>query len=57
MSSGAQIESIRSASVGPQQYQVTADVQTTNGEYYVTFTVEAGPSGLQITDHYSIKPQ
>lgn len=57
MNSGAQIESIRSASVGPQQYQVTADVQTTSGEYYVTFTVESGPSGLQITDHYSIKPQ
>jgi len=57
MNSGAQIESIRSASVGPQQYQVTADVQATSGEYYVTFTVESGPAGLQITDHYSIKPK
>lgn len=57
MSEGAQIQSLRSAKVGPQQYQVTADVQTHAGEYYVTFTVESGPSGLQITDHYSIKPQ
>ncbi len=57
MSRQAQIQSLRSAKVGPQQYQVTADVQTTSGEYYVTFTVEAGPAGLQITDHYSIKPQ
>lgn len=57
MNSSAEIQSIRSASVGPQQYQVTADVQTSTGEYYVTFTVESGPTGLQITDHYSIKPQ
>ena len=27
---------------GAQQYQVTADVQTTSGEYYVTFTLESG---------------
>ncbi len=57
MNSGSRIESIRSANVGSQQYQVTADVQTTSGEYYVTFTVQQGPIGLQITDHYSIKPQ
>jgi hypothetical protein len=57
MTSDSHIESVRSANVGAQQYQVTADVQTTSGEYYVTFTVEQGPTGLQITDHYSIKPQ
>ncbi len=57
MNQQAQIQSLRSAKVGSQQYQVTADVQTTSGEYYVTFTVESSPSGLQITDHYSIKPQ
>jgi hypothetical protein len=56
MSQGARIESIRSASVGPQQYHVTADVFTASGEYYDTFTVEAGPSGLAIADHYWIKP-
>jgi hypothetical protein len=57
MTSDSHIESIRSASVGSQQYQVTADIQTSSGEYYVTFTVGEGPMGLQITDHYSIKPQ
>ena len=57
MGSGARIESIRSASVGAEQYKVTADVQTESGEYYVTFTLEPGPGGLQITDHYAIKPQ
>jgi len=57
MNTGARIESIRSANVGSEQYKVTADVQTGNGEYYVTFTVEPGPAGLQITDHYAIKTQ
>lgn len=36
-------------------YHVTADVQTTTGEYYLTFTLEPGQGGLQITDHYAIK--
>lgn len=57
MNAESHIESIRSATIGDRQYRVTADVQTTSGEYYVTFTVENGPLGLQITDHYSIKPQ
>jgi hypothetical protein len=57
MADDAHIESIRSVKAGPQQYRVGADVQTTSGEYYVTFTVEAGPGGLQITDHYTVKPQ
>ncbi len=57
MTPESHIESIRSSSVGPQQYRVTADVQTASGEYYVTFTVEQSPGGLAITDHYSIKPQ
>jgi hypothetical protein len=57
MNADSHIESIRSANVGAQQYRVTADVQTGSGEYYVTFTVEQGPAGLQITDHYAIKPQ
>jgi hypothetical protein len=57
MNGGAHIESIREANLGAQQYQVTADVQSSNGEYFVTFTLEQSPLGLQITDHYSIKPQ
>jgi hypothetical protein len=57
MTSGSRIETIRAANVGPQQYHVTADVETASGEYFATFTVEQGPIGLQITDHYAIKPQ
>jgi outer membrane biosynthesis protein TonB len=57
MTPDSHIESIRSSSLGAQQYRVTADVQTASGEYYVTFTVEQSPGGLAITDHYSIKPQ
>lgn len=57
MTADSRIESIRSSNVGPQQYRVTADVQTSSGEYYVTFTVEQNPSGLAITDHFSIKTQ
>lgn len=57
MTPDSHIESIRSSSVGPQQYRVTADVQTASGEYYVTFTVEQSPGGLSITDHFSIKTQ
>ncbi len=57
MNGNAHIESIRSTSLGPQRYHVTADIETSGGEYYVTFTVEQGASGLQIVDHYAIKPQ
>jgi len=38
-------------------YKVSADVQTTSGEYFITFTLQQGAGGLQITDHYAIKPQ
>ena len=57
MNGDAHIESIRATNVGPARYHVTADVMTSGGEYYATFTVEQGPSGLQIADHYWIKPQ
>jgi hypothetical protein len=57
MDPNARIESVRSTNVGLSQYHVTADVLTASGEYYVTCIVEQGPSGLQITDHYWIKPQ
>ena len=43
--------------MGRKQYRVTADVETSSGEYYVTFTVEGVRSGYEITDHYAIKPQ
>lgn len=38
-------------------YKVSADVQTSTGEYYITFTLQQGTGGLQIVDHYAIKPQ
>jgi len=54
--SSSRILSIRPSAAG-NQYKVTADVQTSTGEYYITFTLQQGSGGLQITDHYSIKPQ
>jgi hypothetical protein len=56
MSGEAQIESVRSEP-SAAGYKVTADVKTISGEYYETFTLAPGPGGLQITDHYWIKPQ
>ena len=57
MSPNARIESIHASPLGTAQYRVTADVQTTDGEYYVIYTVQQGSGGLQITDHYALKPQ
>jgi hypothetical protein len=56
MNGEAQIESVRSAPGSNSGYQVTADVKSGGVEYYGTFTVVPGPSGLQIVDHYWIKP-
>jgi hypothetical protein len=56
MNGEAQIESVRAAPGSNSGYQVTADVKSGGVEYYGTFTVVPGPSGLQITDHYWIRP-
>jgi hypothetical protein len=56
MNGEAQIESVRSTPGSNSGYQVTADVKSGGVEYYGTFTVVPGPSGLQITDHYWIRP-
>ena len=48
---------MRVATVGAQQYQVTAAVQSGSSEYYVTFTVGPGANGLVIIDHYTVKPR
>jgi hypothetical protein len=56
MDSNSRILSLRPESAGGQ-YKVTADVQTSTGEYYITFTLAEGTGGLQITDHYAIKTQ
>jgi hypothetical protein len=55
MDSSARVVSVRPSTAG-SQYKVTADVQTSSGEYYITFVLEPGAGGLQIIDHYSIKP-
>ena len=55
MDSNARIISVRPESAG-SQYKVSADVQTSTGEYFITFTLQQGTGGLQITDHYAIKP-
>lgn len=55
MDSSARVLSVHSSGAGGSQYKVTADVQTSTGEYYVTFALEPGTGGLQITDHYAIK--
>jgi hypothetical protein len=53
-----QVNSISSAVPNANgTYRVTADVTGDDGqEYFITFTVQSGPFGMQITDHYSIKP-
>lgn len=56
MDANSRIVSIRPEAAG-SQYKVSADVQTSTGEYFITFTLQAGTGGLQITDHYAIKPQ
>lgn len=55
MDSATRIVSVRPSAESNTQYKVAADVQTSSGEYYITFVVEPGAGGLQITDHYAIK--
>lgn len=57
MDSSARILSITPEAPSGKQYHVAADVQTANGEYYITFTLQQTSGGLQITDHTAIKPQ
>jgi hypothetical protein len=57
VNAGSEIESVHSASSSDGTYKVTADVKSNGVEYYGTFTLEPGPAGLQITEHYWIKPQ
>lgn len=57
LNSSTAVESVRSEALSGARYRVTADVRSGGTEYYETFMVETGPGGLQITDHYWIKPQ
>jgi hypothetical protein len=54
MDSTAHVVSLTSTASG-SGYHVAAEVQTAAGAYAVTFSVQPGTSGLQITDHYAIK--
>ena len=56
MDANSRIVSIRNETTG-SPYKISADVQTSSGEYYITFTLQQGTGGLQIVDHYAIKPQ
>ncbi len=57
LNASAHVLSVRAARVGAGSYSASADVQTASGEYYITFTLEPGPAGLQIVEHDWIKPQ
>lgn len=56
MTASAHVNSVDAAKNADGSYTVTADVTTPSGEYFSTFTVEPGPFGMQIGDHYTIKP-
>ncbi|MDQ2865376.1 MAG: hypothetical protein M3R51_04065 [Candidatus Eremiobacteraeota bacterium] len=56
MSAAARITSIRSARSGDGTFSVSADIKTSDGEYFENFTVQSGENGLQIIDHTAIKP-
>jgi hypothetical protein len=57
LNSSTAVQSVRSEALSADRYRVTADMRSGGTEYYETFTVAPGPGGLQITDHYWIKPQ
>ena len=56
MGPAARITSLNSIKNADGTFKVTADIQTTSGEYFETFNLENGPNGMQISDHYAIKP-
>jgi outer membrane biosynthesis protein TonB len=51
ISADSRIKSIRSTPLGGSGYTVKIDVRNASGEFYGTFTLEPGASGLQISDH------
>ena len=55
MDQSARVLSVRADPIGKGSYKAAADVRTSTGEYYITFTLGPGPGGLQIADHYGIK--
>ncbi len=57
MSPNARVNEVRAQQKPDGSYKVTADITTPNGEYFETFSLEAGPNGLQIAHHFAIKVQ
>lgn len=53
--SNSKVQSVHADATGRGTYKVGADIETSTGEYYITFTVAPGPAGLQIQDHFAIK--
>lgn len=56
MDASAHINSLRESKNSDGTYAVAADVTTSKGEYYITFTVQVGPDSGTITEHTAIKP-
>lgn len=56
MDASAHIDSLHETKNADGTYAVAADVTTSKGEYYITFTVQVGPDSGTITDHTAIKP-
>lgn len=55
ISAGSRIASIQSTQTGNGTFLVTAVIETAGGTYNESFTLQAGPNGLQITDHNPTK--
>jgi hypothetical protein len=56
MTHSAHLTSLHASAAGGSTYDVNADVSTSQGEYFITFTVDVEPGGAIITDHTAIKP-
>jgi hypothetical protein len=56
MNSSAHIASLHHSNNPDGTIGVQADIETSSGEYYVTFTVQPIANGGLITDHTAIKP-
>ena len=52
---GSKITNIQATQTGQGAYNVTALIESTAGTYNESFTVQAGPQGMQITDHVPVK--
>jgi len=50
------INAMQVTSISSDTYKVTADMATSNGEYFETFIVKTTLEGPMITDHYTIRP-